>query len=87
MYQVLLHRRREMRHEVGSRDAFLKSFIVESKCCEDVEVILVGFAAVGANADGIYGPATKAKVAAWQAAHKLTADGLVGPRTWAALKP
>ena len=41
--------------------------------------------AVGASADGIYGPATKAKVAAWQAAHKLTSDGLVGRVTWGAM--
>lgn len=39
-------------------------------------------AKVGATADGRFGPATKAKVIAWQKAHKLTPDGLVGPLTY-----
>jgi peptidoglycan hydrolase-like protein with peptidoglycan-binding domain len=33
---------------------------------------------VGANADGNFGPMTKAKVQAWQAANGLVADGLFG---------
>lgn len=41
---------------------------------------------VGAVADGVYGPATKLKVAAWQKAHGLPADGLWGPATEAAYK-
>ena len=34
------------------------------------------------TADAIYGPRTKAAVAAYQSAHNLTADGICGPKTW-----
>ena len=36
-------------------------------------------AAVGATADGSFGPMTKAKVMAWQSSVGLTADGVFGP--------
>lgn len=40
---------------------------------------------LGIEADGIYGPKTKAAVAAFQAASGLETDGKCGAKTWAAL--
>lgn len=40
---------------------------------------------VGVKADGVYGPATKTAVAAWQRAHGLVSDGIVGPKTASAM--
>jgi len=37
------------------------------------------------TADGLYGPITALATTKFQAAHGLVADGLIGPRTWAAL--
>lgn len=36
-------------------------------------------------ADGRYGPVTINSVKGWQAAHRMVADGLTGPKTWAAM--
>src|SRR5579864_5024033 len=35
----------------------------------------------GLVGDGVFGPKTKARVVAWQAAHGLTADGVFGPKS------
>lgn len=40
---------------------------------------------VGSQVDGVYGNRTAERVMAWQKKHGLAADGIVGPRTWAAI--
>ena len=51
----------------------------------DIQTALVN-AGFGIEIDGIYGPATRAAVTTYQQRHSLTADGDVGPLTWAILQ-
>jgi len=39
---------------------------------------------IGVPSDAKFGPATVTATKAWQKAHNLTADGIVGPASWAA---
>src|SRR3954452_22858820 len=47
--------------------------------------VAAGQARVGAGADGIFGPLTRAAVARFQRSHGLSASGVVDARTWAAV--
>ncbi|HET6940976.1 MAG TPA: N-acetylmuramoyl-L-alanine amidase [Sphingomicrobium sp.] len=40
---------------------------------------------LGLTEDGIFGPRTEARLRAWQRAHDLVPDGIVGPITWGAM--
>lgn len=54
----------------------------------DVRAVQQALAAAGfdpGGIDGSYGPKTEAAVRAYQQAHGLEVDGIVGPKTWAAL--
>lgn len=42
-------------------------------------------AKLGVVADGLYGPVSAAAIRAYQSAHGLTVDGLLGPNTWRSL--
>ncbi len=51
-----------------------------------VQTLLKNRAGAGIMADGRFGPKTRDAVRAFQRAKGLTADGVVGARTWAALR-
>jgi putative chitinase len=49
---------------------------------EDVKQLQIK---LGVDPVGKFGPKTEAAVKAWQSEHGLTADGIVGPKTWAVI--
>lgn len=52
---------------------------------KNVEAVKFVQYVVGATVDGVFGPRTEATIKSWQTTNKLTADGLVGPATWAVM--
>lgn len=57
----------------------------EGASVEALQTILNGLGYNCGKADGEFGDNTEKAVKAFQKAHKLTADGIVGAKTWAAL--
>lgn len=49
------------------------------------DLVTLGYDVGSSGIDGVYGKATMAAVTAFQKDHGLTADGICGPKTWAAL--
>ena len=52
---------------------------------KDVQSELKVLKLYSSNLDGDFGPITRQAVVQFQRQHRLTADGIVGPATWAAL--
>ena len=61
---------------IGDRGAAVREVQIKLNAAE---------ASVPLRVDGVFGPLTRAAVIAFQQAHDLTADGAVGPQTWALL--
>ncbi len=53
---------------------------------KQLQAALIKLGYLKGKADGIFGPGTKAAVVAFQSASNLTADGVAGAKTLAALK-
>ena len=51
----------------------------------DIQTELKNLKLYTSSVDGDFGPMTRQAVMTFQHSHKLTADGIVGPRTWAAM--
>lgn len=70
--------------EAALRDARLPT-LREGARGDAVAMLQIALAGQGVRADGDFGPATKRAVIAFQKAHDLEPDGIVGRQTWDAL--
>lgn len=52
---------------------------------EELQTLLIRYGFNPGSIDGIFGPQTQAAVLGFQRSQGLVADGIVGPKTWAAL--
>lgn len=58
---------------------------VEDPYLFGVDVATLQYCLGGLTLDGVFGPVTAARLGAWQEAHALTPDSIVGPKTCSAL--
>ncbi len=70
------------------RSLRLKSTRMTGDDVREAQMLLIahGFDVGSSGADGIFGPATDAAVRAFQSAKNLEVDGIIGAKTWAALR-
>lgn len=71
----------------GGTTTVVRATIRRGSTGADVQYLQQRLAALGywISADGIFGPGTESTVRSFQSSQGLTADGVVGPATWAAL--